>query len=293
MRAARADVEAVEATGLFDRAGYLARYPDVAAIGIDPVVHYLDTGAFEGRSPCEFFDGAYYLEQNPDVGAAGINPLLHFCEFGWRESRHPSADFDIDWYADRYLAGDGGRTNPLVHYLGMGRTLGLQVRPVADPRAELIRASGVFDEAYYREQYPDIAESGADPVTHYLRYGAAEGRNPSAMFDTRYYLRNNPDVARRKKNPLLHFCETGWKELRNPSRDFDLWWYWSNYLDPGIEGPNPLGHYLAIGRQSGLDPRPPANPSQLPGSGHRHAADRPVRRICLFAGYDRDGLVDD
>ena len=283
--------EVLEASGLFDRAGYLARYPDVAASGVDPLLHYLDTGAQEGRIPCDFFDGAWYLSTNPDVAAAGLDPFVHFCEFGWRESRHPGPDFDVDWYLRTHLF--GAPSNPLRHYLDVGRDLGLEIRPVADSAVGLLRGSGVFDEAYYLDQYPDIAETGADPVTHYLRHGAEEGRNPSALFDTRYYLRNNPDVARSGENPLVHFCRTGWTELRNPGRDFDVWWYWSRHLDPAVEGSNPLGHYQAIGKAAGLDARPPANPSQLPGSGHRHPAGRPVRRICLFAGYDRDGIVDD
>lgn len=293
VRSARADVEAIEATGLFDRDAYLQRYPDVAAAGMDPIVHYLDLGASEGRAPCEFFDSAYYLANNPDVAAAGLNPLLHFHEFGWHESRHPGPDFDVDWYARKYLAGDGGRTNPLAHYLTSGRQMGLQVRSVSDPSADLIRSEGVFDEDYYRQQYPDVAQSGVDPVAHYLRYGAREGRNPSAVFDTRYYLRNNPDVARSRVNPLVHFCQFGWRELRNPSREFDLWWYWSRHLDPSVEGQNPVSHYLAVGRHAGLDTRPAGDPSQLPGTGHEYPSDRPVRRICLFAGYDCDGIIDE
>lgn len=237
------------------------------------------------------FDSAYYLDANPDVAAAGLDPLLHFCDFGWRESRHPSADFDLDLYATAHLA--GAQVNPLLHYVTTGRALGLEIHPVRNEEADLIRASGVFDEAYYREQYPDIETTGADPVSHYMRHGAEEGRNPSALFDTRYYLRNNPDVARSGENPLLHFCRVGWTELRNPSRDFDVWWYWSKHLDPAAESLNPLGHYLTVGMRAGLDIRPPANPSQLPASGHRHPAGRKVRRVCLFAGYDRDGIVDD
>ena len=287
------DVVAIDATGVFDRAGYLQRYPDVAASGIDPIVHYLEAGAVEGRNPCELFDSAYYLATNPDVAAAGFNPLLHFCEFGWRESRHPSADFDVDWYLATHLAHAGGQVNPLLHYLTAGRAMGLEIQPVRDPDADLVRESGVFDPVFYVEQYPDVAATGADPLTHYLRHGALENRNPSAMFDTGYYLRNNPDIARLGTNPLVHFCATGWKELRNPSRGFDVWWYWSTHLDPAVEGPNPLGHYQSIGRFQELDTRPADRLSQLAGSGHRHRAATPVKRICLFAGYDRDGIVDD
>src|SRR5690606_24255813 len=75
--------------------------------------------------------------------------------------------------------------------------------------------------------------------------------------------------------------------------EFDVWWYWSTYLDPALEGPNPLAHFVMQGAALGHQPRPPRNVSQLPGSGHRHQQEQPVRRVCLFAGYDADGLVDD
>jgi len=289
----RADVAAVEATGLFDRAGYLARYPEVAASGIDPVVDYLDAGARLRRDPCEFFDSAYYLESNPDVAAAGFNPLLHFSEFGWKESRHPSAAFDVDWYLATHLAPAGQRSNPLLHYLTVGRKAGLAIRAADDGGAGLVRASGVFDEDYYRACYPDVVATSVDPVAHYLRYGWLERRNPSALFDTAYYLEHNPDVAHSGENPLLHFCRVGWKELRNPGRDFDVWWYWSRHLDPARDDRNPLGHCQQTGRAAGFHARPPRDPVQLAGSGYRFRAGSSIRRICLFAGYDRDGVVDD
>src|SRR5690606_6282563 len=135
--------------------------------------------------------------------------------------------------------------------------------------------------------------AGIGPIAHYLKYGALEGRNPGALFDTRYYLDQNRDVARAGENPLLHFCRAGWKELRNPCRDFDVWWYWSKHLDPARDTTNPLSHYLQIGRDLGLDTRPPERVSQALGSGFRHPVGKPIRRICLFAGYDPDGVVDD
>ena len=66
--------------------------------------------------------------------------------------------------------------------------------PDADGDAALIRASGLFDGDWYRATYPDAAASGLDPVTHYLRIGAAKGYNPNPLFDTGYYARQ---MARR------------------------------------------------------------------------------------------------
>ncbi|MCR6663408.1 MAG: CDP-glycerol glycerophosphotransferase family protein [Luteimonas sp.] len=285
------EVMAIGRLGIFDSAGYLQRNPDVAESGIDPLEHFVADGAREGRAPCDFFDPAYYLDSHPDVAAAGVNPLLHFFETGWREGRHPSRDFDLDWYAATHLGGSG-EVNPLLHYLESGRAQGLEIRPVVDPDVELVRQSGVFDEAYYLETYPDIESSRMDPLDHFLRFGATEARNPSAMFDTAYYLANNPDVAGKGINPLVHFCAQGWKELRNPSRQFDVWWYWSRHLDPAVEDTNPLGHYQSVGRHAGLDTLPPAQSTLSPARAHRHPDGRAVRRLCLFAGHDRDGIVD-
>ena len=71
-----------------------------------------------------------------------------------------------------------------------------QPEPAADPSgdADLIRNSGLFDVDFYRARYPDVVESGLDPVDHYLRIGAAKGYDPSPLFDTGYYARQ---MARR------------------------------------------------------------------------------------------------
>lgn len=63
--------------------------------------------------------------------------------------------------------------------------------PAPDPTGEagLIRASGLFDVDWYLAHYPDAADSGLDPVDHYIRIGAALGYNPNPLFDTNHYAR--------------------------------------------------------------------------------------------------------
>ena len=61
---------------------YQERYPDVAAAGMDPVVHYLRYGALMGRDPGKNFDTRFYLETYPDAAASGLNPLVHFALHG-------------------------------------------------------------------------------------------------------------------------------------------------------------------------------------------------------------------
>lgn len=81
------ELDVVASSSLFDRSWYLSTYPDVAAAGVDPVAHYLGSGAAEGRDPSLHFSTSQYLSNNPDVAATGINPLLHYEQFGKREGR--------------------------------------------------------------------------------------------------------------------------------------------------------------------------------------------------------------
>jgi len=101
-------------------------------------------------------------------------------------------------------------------------------RPGSDGReaqlAALIVASGLFDPAWYLEIYADVRAGGMDPALHFLRVGAAEGRNPSASFSTVAYQQRYPDVAAAGTNPLVHFLETGIGEGRvfDPVGEADL-----------------------------------------------------------------------
>src|SRR5439155_4443621 len=79
------DIRAVRRSRLFGETFYLEQNPDVAAAGVDPVVHYLTCGAAEGRNPNEWFETSWYLEAYPDVARAGLNPLLHYIRYGRRE----------------------------------------------------------------------------------------------------------------------------------------------------------------------------------------------------------------
>lgn len=73
-----------------------------------------------------------------------------------------------------------------------------------------------FDPEFYLSKYPDVAEAGADPLSHYLEHGWKEGRDPNAEFSSSYYLISNPDIADAGFNPFWHYCAVGRAEGRNP-----------------------------------------------------------------------------
>lgn len=116
----------------------------------------------------------------------------------------------------------------------------------------------------------------------------AEMATVAPFFDEAYYVRS-PDLPD-ADDLLEHFCTLGWKQLRKPNAEFDVWWYWANHLDPADDSLNPLVHYALVGRAAGLSTRPRSTAS---GPGAVLPTDRPVRRACLFAGFDAEGVVDE
>lgn len=71
---------------LFDREFYLSGFQRECAPS-DPVMHYLTVGCAEGREPTPWFSGHHYLALHPDVAAVGMNPFVHFAIAGASEGR--------------------------------------------------------------------------------------------------------------------------------------------------------------------------------------------------------------
>lgn len=104
---------------LFDAAFYLRNNPDVAAAGIDPLLHFAANGGREGRSPCASFDAFHYLSVSPDVAEAGDEPLRHFIMRGAAEARAPHRAVDPETV--RGWAGTADLLPALVDYQREGR----------------------------------------------------------------------------------------------------------------------------------------------------------------------------
>lgn len=50
---------------------------------------------------------------------------------------------------------------------------------ISDEEVEEFRSSGMFDQEWYLQQYPDVASTQIDPARHYLWIGRVLGRSPS------------------------------------------------------------------------------------------------------------------
>lgn len=73
----------------------------------------------------------------------------------------------------------------------------------------LLKTSKQVHSKWYLEAYPEVRALKMEPALHYLRYGAAMGRNPGKDFDTGFYLRSYPDAAKSRMNPLVHYMLHG------------------------------------------------------------------------------------
>lgn len=193
--------------GLFDADYYRATYPDVAAAGVNPLLHFIVAGAFEGRDPHPLFNTGFYLCTYPDVAASRMNPVAHYLKFGAAEGRAPHPLFDTRYYVNRYSDVLESGLNPLVHYCVRGAAEGRKPHPWFDPE-------------YYLSHCPDTGRNGENPLVHFLR-SPLRCYNPHPFFDCRYYLRENPDVAQSGVNPLIHFVQFGLLQGRHPSEGFD------------------------------------------------------------------------
>jgi glycosyltransferase involved in cell wall biosynthesis len=132
-----------------------------------------------------------------------------------------------------------------------------------------------FDAAFYLEKYPDVRQSGKDPLNHYLDRGWKEGRDPSPGFSTAHYLSRYPDVRDAGVNPLIHYVFHGQAEGRTPlpgsqgqspagaaraiiaaaiEGEFDADYYLKTYADVKAMGLPPLEHYIETGWREGRNP---------------------------------------
>jgi glycosyltransferase involved in cell wall biosynthesis/GT2 family glycosyltransferase len=228
---------------LFDASFYLDANPDVAQAGIDPLLHYIERGAGEGRDPHPLFDTSFYLERNPDVAEAGVNPLFHYMDHGGFEGRDPHPLFDTSFYCDNTPDVLQARINPLFHFLSRGGFEGHDPHPL-------------FDTSFYLEKNPDVAEAGLNPLFHYMDHGGFEGRDPHPLFDTSFYCDNNPDVLKARTNPLFHFLSRDGFEAGDPHPLFSVSFYFRSNPDIMRAGINPLVHFVVHGAREERDPHP-------------------------------------
>lgn len=240
--------------------GYYARASGRIGSPAFLLAHYLCEGWIERLDPSEDFNTGWYLDMNADVRNSKICPLPHYVVYGWRESRTPRPDLDA---------------LPRLHL----------IRSIEQvPWNVAVDTSAMFDDNFYLENNPKIAEAGIDPLAHYLRNGWREWRDPAPNFSVRFYITRNVEVRLADINPLIHYItvgraaglrtsfactvnnlrESALREvlaisagfLKRVEDAFNVDYYLRNYPDVVERGFNPVHHYLVYGWREGRDPSP-------------------------------------
>lgn len=229
----------VQQSGLFDPSWYLNRNHDVRSLGRDPLDHFLRDGAREGRDPGPDFDTAHYVKQHSGIYDTGLSPFEYFLRFGPHASGGAS---ESDTSA--------GDTAPL---------------------AERVRASGLFDAAWYLAHNQDVRRSGRDPLDHFVADGAWERRDPGPDFNTAVYVERAGSADFSKTSPFEHYLNAGeaggrtghtltqdqqFRELLRGSGLFNESWYLAHNPDIQRSGIEPFDHVVRFGAAEGRDPGP-------------------------------------
>ena len=185
----------------FDRLFYLVTNTDVAEAGLDPLLHFIEHGFAQRRSPHPLIDlrfiagaDAHMLGEPPAMAA-----LLDLLEF---DLASPSPYFDLDHY--RTQLGDRSPARAaLLHFL----TIGIH---------EGVRPNPLFDPAWYAGFHGDAPIDAIGALRHFVVLGDRQGRAASTGFDGAAYRARNPDVAQSGMWPLAHYLHFGRKEGRKP-----------------------------------------------------------------------------
>ena len=167
---------ALRTSGLFDFDFYLRRNPDVAASGMDPLMHYLEHGARAGLDPSRTFSTSAYFAQRPGLVGTGVNPLYDY----WRRAGGSGRD------RARGALAHALRHRPPQH--GHGRTNG---PPVAD---------GDAGDRPYTMLGDYLAYATVEPLIE-TPFAEADRRVIGAMDSRRRQLA--AEYAARSKGPLV------------------------------------------------------------------------------------------
>ena len=184
-----------------DNRFYLERFPDIAAAGVDPLLHFAENGIAEQRMPHPLVDIGFIVAQRPGLPAQS-DPAAALAGLLGADAVRPSAYFDAAHYAAQCAAhGIAPAGGLLRHCLVEGLAAGLTPNAYLDPAA-------------YARLHPDVPLDPLRALAHFVLHGDLEGRAAGESFDGRTYLALHPDVKAGSVPALYHFLTAGRQEGR-------------------------------------------------------------------------------
>ncbi len=114
----------------------------------------------------------------------------------------------------------------------------------------------LFDAAGYRRRLPELAATRMATLVHYLREGEASGQRPNPLFDPTWYAARHPELTPGHGRLLAHYAREGAGRGESPSPVFEASWYAARVPGGLPPGTDPLRHWLTVGARVGIDPHP-------------------------------------
>ena len=144
------------------------------------------------------FDERFYLHLNRDVAEQNFNPVEHYVLYGEREGRWPNRWFDPKRFSRVTGLQHGARANLFEVFLReFGGDYTILGASGSEATVKVLRHGDVaetakdigshFDSVFYLDSNGDVANSGRDPLVHYIMYGEGEGRWPNRRFNPRRF----------------------------------------------------------------------------------------------------------
>nr|WP_175802021.1 glycosyltransferase [Burkholderia anthina] len=235
-----------------DEEWYAREYPDVAISGLTPAEHYRKYGILFGRparpSPVEKSDESMNLPESL------LELKRHFIALGVEKGAAKSSGKSADEprslngmaqkvSSEKSPAKDGPipvevakdeRAHQVTEKVASGEPKE-KIDKSRTPEAKhsfaeltrLVEAAGLFNKTWYLSEYKDVARRNSDPVSHYIRHGGREGRDPGPAFSTKWYVSEYGTEIPEGMNALVHYCLFGKSKgylTKPPTPEFKVWW---------------------------------------------------------------------
>ncbi len=188
----------------FDPFFYLTENPEVAETGVDPLVHFIDTGFAALRSPHPLIDLSFITSR--DVHMLGQPPrmeaLIDLLDY---DLAAPSPYFDLEFYSTQ-LGGNVPPQGLLRHFLRQGVWAQRLPNPWLDP-------------VWYADRNPDSPNDPYGALRHFIMRGDPSARPGGPRFDGALYWKRYPDVAEANAPPLRHYLTQGHHEGRQAAQE--------------------------------------------------------------------------
>ena len=200
---ASAPMERSNVSFYFDRSYYMATNLELDR-GTDGLLHFINQGLAQMRSPHPLIDLRFLAMEHPDV--LGVTPAMEaLVDLLELDLHAPSPYFDPQEYREQ-LGHDAPPHGMLRHFLSHGLRKGHSPTPY-------------IDLSWYAERYDDVPKDPYGALRHFIILGDIEGRAPGPLFDGQLYRERYPDVAETGMPALWHFLVHGRSEGRQAPSD--------------------------------------------------------------------------